>query len=142
MSEIKVAAILDNRRLVLSAGSAKGIKKDDKYMIYASEGKKITDPDSGKVLGELEIAKMPVRIIQLDEKFAVAETYRYKEVNEGGTLNSFTTISNYLVAPKIRREYDTFEVERHTRKEIDETRSIIKIGDIARPLKDPENQKN
>lgn len=139
MAEIKVAAILDNRRLVLSAGSAKGVKTGDKFMIYSAVGKEIKDPDSGKPLGELDIAKMPVKVIQSEEKFSVAETYRYREVNEGGNFNSLTTISNYLAPPKIVKEYDTFEIERSTRKEIDEIKSVIKIGDIARKIENSED---
>lgn len=136
MSETKVAAIIDNRRLVLSAGSESGVAVGDKYQIYAAEGKEIKDPDSGMVLGRLEIEKLPVKVVQVQEAFAVAETYRYHETNEGGSFNSFAAMSNYLAAPRIKREYESFEIEKGERKSIDEARSIIKVGDIARKIEE------
>lgn len=134
MNEIKVAAIIDNRRLVLTGGSEAKLKLGDKFQIYAPDGRQIKDPDTGDLLGSLEIEKMPVKVISVEEKFAVAETYRYKEINEGGSYSSFGSISNYLSPPKIKREYDSFEVDKSTRREIDETKSIIKIGDLARKI--------
>lgn len=134
MKELKVAAIIDNRRLVLTGGAQAKVKLGDKFQIYSPDGKQIKDPDTGEVLGNLEIEKMPVKVIEVEEKFAVAETYRYKETNVGGNYNSFGSISNYLTPPKIKREYDSFEVDKSTRKEIDETKSIIKVGDLARRI--------
>ena len=134
MTDYKVASILDNRRLVINAGSDNGVSRGDQFMIYDSKGKEIIDPDTKEVLGQLDISKMPVKVILVKQKYCVAETYRFKEVNEGGNFSGMGSLSNYISVPKIKREYDTFEIEKSTRREIDESKSIIKIGDLARRI--------
>ncbi|MEO6761534.1 MAG: hypothetical protein ABI220_04140 [Candidatus Saccharimonadales bacterium] len=136
MNNLKVAAIIDNRRLVLTGGSKAKVQIGDKFQIYAPDGKQIKDPDTGAVLGSLEIDKMSVKVIEVEEKFAVAETYKYKEVNVGGNYSPFGSISNYLTPPKIKKEYDSFEIDNSTKKEIDEIKSIIKVGDLARKIRE------
>lgn len=140
MNEYKVASIIDNRTLVVNAGLNAGISVGDKFKIFSAQGKIIKDPDSGKSLGKLEIEKMPVVVVKVEENFSVAETFKYREVNEGGTYNGFNTISNYLQPPKIKKVYDSFDMEDTEKREIDIEKSIVKIGDIVRKIEVPKSE--
>jgi len=130
----KVAALLDERGLVINRGSRDGVKKPMRFMIYAAHGKKIIDPDTKAELGELKLSKLAVQVVEVFPTYSIAETYKFRTVNEGGESNLFGGLTGYLSPPKYVKKYETFSIEEHTKKQIDEEKSIIKIGDIAEEL--------
>jgi hypothetical protein len=127
----KVAKVLDNRTLIINAGSEKGVRLDMKFLISSSLNSKVLDPDTGDIIGAVAIPKIKVIVTRVDEKYSIAETYEYATINEGGSIPSSTALSKIFEQPKLVKKYKTFEIEDHQKKEIEKERSIILIGDIA-----------
>lgn len=126
-----VAALIDNRTLALNIGSKSKVKEGMVFQVFDSEGKKITDPESGKELGKLRLPKIKVRVLHVFEEYSVAGTYRYEDVNVGGNNAAFTGLTGFLAPPKYVRKYETFEIGQEDKKVIEEEKSIVKTGDIV-----------
>jgi len=137
MIAAKVVDIIDNRTLAINAGSDKSVKLGMIFQILKDDGKEIIDPETNEVLGRVKLPKIKVKITHVDEKFSIAETYKYTEVNKGG-VNTLAGISSILSAPKYVRQYETFEIDEEYKQEIDKEKSIVEIGDIAEEIDDPE----
>lgn len=131
MIKAKVADLLDARTLVLNKGINAGVKRGMYFMIYASDGRQIIDPDTKEILGILPIPRVAVRITKVEEAYSVAETYKFKTVNEGGMNTTIGSISGYFAPPKYVKKYQTFEIDNRKSKSIDQQKSIVKIGDMA-----------
>ena len=130
----KVAEIIDNRTLAINLGSKEGVKIGMIFQIFAKSGKSIKDPDSREELGTIKIPKIRVKVTYADELYSLAETFLFKEVNEGG-INVFNP-SKIFATPRYVKEYETFDIEQSVKREIDKEKSIIKVGDIAELITD------
>ena len=64
---IKVAQVRDEYTVVLNKGSEHGITDGQRFLIYAI-GDEVTDPDTGKALGALEIVKGTGRATHVQAK--------------------------------------------------------------------------
>lgn len=71
----KVAEILDRYTLAINRGSDDGVQAGMIFAVMGSGGD-IIDPETKKSLGPRPIEKLRVRVIDVYEKFSVAETYR------------------------------------------------------------------
>lgn len=131
----KVAQLIDDRTLVINRGSSDGVKVGMKFMVYDQTGKSVVDPDTNNELGKIKLPKIKVQISHADEKYSVAETYIFKEINVGG-VNPLSNISNVLSPPKYVKQYETFEIDESTRKKIDKEKSIVTVGDIVEQITD------
>lgn len=70
----KVAKIIDEYHLVINRGAKAGVRVGQKFVVYA-EGPEIVDPDDPKKsLGKLEFPKGRVKVIDVTEEYAVAES--------------------------------------------------------------------
>lgn len=127
----KVAALIDNRTLVLNIGQTSGVTKGMRFMIYDAKGKEIRDPDTNKALGMLRLKKVPVEVTEVATDYSTAETYRYEEKNEGGTG---LAMSAYLTPPKYVKKYETFEIDENAKKQIALEKSLVKPGDLAEQI--------
>lgn len=74
----KVTAILNPTKLVINRGSVDGVKIDNVYVVF-SLGESLSDPDTGEILGELEIVKGKGKVIHVQERIATIETFEYEE---------------------------------------------------------------
>src|SRR5262245_12200727 len=63
----KVAAILSKRELILNVGSDDGVEIGMKFVILNSQGIDVSDPDTGKVLGTVEVPKTVVKVVRVDD---------------------------------------------------------------------------
>lgn len=131
----KVADLIDHRTVALNIGTKDGVKKGMKFQIYDPKGKVIKDPDSGKVLGKNVIKKHKIEVVIVEDQYSTASTYVFKRVNIGGYGNlGITNLSKMLTPPKYVDEYETFEVDPHTKKKISEEQSSVKVGDIVEQI--------
>lgn len=69
----KVIKIIDDYRIVINGGRNDLLKYGDKLEIYA-KGDPIKDPDTGEILGNLDLIKGRVSIKDIFEKFAVCQS--------------------------------------------------------------------
>lgn len=132
----KVAKILDNRTLVINAGSDKNVRLGMKFLISSSVGSEVKDPDSEEVLGEVAIPKIRVSIVRVDSKYSIAETFEYQTINEGGSIPTSMTLTKIFEPPKLVKRYKTFELEESQKRSIDEEKSVVKVGDIAEEIEE------
>ena len=126
----RVAHIVDNRTVILSVGSENQVQPSMRFKIFSANKTKIIDPETKALLGELDRVKLRVKVIEVQEKYSIAETYEYTTVNKGGSYNSSVLALNRMFQePKLERSYKTFEIDKQDRKAIDEKDSIIRVGD-------------
>ena len=73
MVKTAVARIFSPRHVALSAGARDGVKEGMVFVIYAL-GDPIFDPSTGDSLGQLEIVKGRVRVVNVQDKVCQATT--------------------------------------------------------------------
>jgi hypothetical protein len=131
----RVAHIIDNRTLILSTGSLKGVRNNMRFNILSAHKTPIVDPETKEQLGELDSVKLLVKVTEVHEKYSIAETYEYTTINKGGSYNSsILTLNKFFEQPKLERHYKTFEIDQLDRKAIDEKDSFVRIGDRAEQI--------
>lgn len=131
--EGKVAAILNLRELILNVGSTQGVEQGMRFAVLNTQGLSIRDPDTDQPLGAVEIAKVLVEVVRVQEKLSVGRTYRTTKKNIGGMSPFGLGLSESLLQP--RRFVDvpeTLESDEHRyEEELSEADSVVNIGDIA-----------
>lgn len=68
--EGRVARILTDEALVINRGSAHGVREGMRFVIYA-ELDEVTDPETGKSLGKLELVKARVVATHVQEGMTI-----------------------------------------------------------------------
>lgn len=74
MENYKVARIIDDMNIVLNCGDFDGINIGDKFNIYSSTPSIITDPDTGKSIGELFAIKAKVQAVKVFDKMCICQS--------------------------------------------------------------------
>ena len=124
--EGKVAAILNERELVINLGSEAGMKEGMKFRVMAPE-MQILDPESNEYLGAFAREKIRVKIVDVQPKYAVGSTFETYKVNIGGAL---TGISDMLVRSREVTRVRTLRADNNSFLEpMDEDKSFVNIGD-------------
>ena len=81
-----VAEIISDRKVVLNKGSQDGISDGDKFVVFRL-GQEIHDPKTGESLGILEEIKGKGKVIHVQERMCIIQTYEFGEVER--PLTSF-----------------------------------------------------
>src|SRR5690606_21223482 len=74
--EGQVARILSDRRVVINRGSADGVHEGMRFAVLSSAGLNIEDPETGRPIGSVEVAKTVVKVVSVNEHLAIARTFR------------------------------------------------------------------
>lgn len=122
----KVAQILNARELVINRGAAAGVEVGMQFAVLNVNGGEIKDPDTGEILGEIDVPKVLVKVSRVAERLCVASTFRSYRTGGGalygGMLDALTK------APVTR--YETLRTDETTYKEeLNEEDSYVRIGD-------------
>jgi hypothetical protein len=72
-----VAQVIDNYKLVINRGKKNGIREGQRMLVYRLSDEKIVDPDTGRLLGYLELVRGTGRIISIQEKMSILESDSY-----------------------------------------------------------------
>lgn len=123
----KVAAILSERELVLNIGPANGVYVGMKFAILNSQGIDIKDPETGEILGSVEVPKTVVKVVRIGgDRLSIARTFRTIKGTPGvlSTMSSISGTPDRIETLKIASGSDL-------RAELPAEQSRIKIGDIA-----------
>lgn len=83
----RVARVINANRLVINRGAEHGVETGWVYAVLRPENEVILDPESGEVLGEIELEKIRVKVIEVYERMSVASPYR--RILTGGTADIF-----------------------------------------------------
>lgn len=82
MIEGKIAKILTEYRVVINRGYKDGVENGMRFVIF-DPGEEIRDPDTKEPLGNLEIVKAKVEVINVQEKLSTARTYEHEVFSTG-----------------------------------------------------------
>ena len=125
-----VADVLTNRELAINRGAKHGVEIGMRFRILANRGTDIRDPETGEILGTVEILKTVVKIVDVKENLSVGRTFR--TLRQGS--NSFGSQSNALTElfKPSTTVIETLEVDgRFSRAELTPEESYVKLGDRA-----------
>ena len=128
----KIAKVLNSREVALNVGAEQGVSPGMRFRILSGAGDEIRDPDSGAVLGCVQQPKAMVQVRYAEKKFAIAATYRSKEVNVGGKGLTSAWFGSTFESPKWETRYETLKAGggfEPATEELDEKDSFVTTGD-------------
>ena len=127
----KVAQILNSREMVINIGSDSRVAVGMRFAVMDTKGEDIRDPDTGELLGSVERPKVRVAISKVQERLAVAATYKKEVVNVGGSGIGIgvAQLAQVFMPPMWKTKYETLKTEEKTWENLDEEDSYVKIGD-------------
>lgn len=111
----KVAQVLSSRDIALNLGSANGVVVGMEFDVI--DQAEIKDPDTEELLGFIELSKARVRVTDVQEKLAVATTYREtRTLRMDGSL-ALGSFSRSLMPSSWLAEYETLQTSERTWEE-------------------------
>ena len=129
----KVARVLNDREIAINIGTVHGVTVGMRFDVMDAQGQDIKDPDTDEVLGAVERPTVRVKITSVQDKLAVASTYKLKQINIGGvTLYpalGYGPIARALMPPNWVTKYETLEKTNKTQGPFEEKNSKVKTGD-------------
>lgn len=125
----KVARVLNSREVAINIGSTSGVEIGMKFDIMSDKREDIRDPDTNEVLGSIDRPKVRVTISHVEERVAVATTYKRTRVNVGGTDLLMSSFSRAFSPPKWVERVETLKTSERTWEDLDESQSYVKTGD-------------
>ena len=127
----KVAEILAVRDLVLNKGSDHGVEVGMRFAVLNRKGADVKDPDTGEVLGSVELPKTFVKVVAVKERLCIARTFR-EFTTGGGPLWSVMNQNFLGLSSPPSKQFETLKTdEARLKDELDEEESYVKIGDPA-----------
>ncbi|HEV8713808.1 MAG TPA: hypothetical protein VGX03_13400 [Candidatus Binatia bacterium] len=98
----RVAAVLSDREVVLNKGENDGVTPGMRFAIIG-DGPEIMDPETGRSLGSVEIAKTIVKIVRVEPNYSIGRTFRtFTEGIENLSSRLFGPPRKYLETLKVR----------------------------------------
>ncbi len=101
----KVAQVLSSHDIALNVGSANGVAVGMDFDVI--EQAEIKDPDTEEMLGLIELPKVRVRVTDVQERLAVASTYRETKTPRIDGSRALGRFSRFLMPPSWLVEYET-----------------------------------
>jgi hypothetical protein len=123
--EGKVAELINTRELAINIGKNAGVQKGMKFKVLAAKPMKITDPETGEELGEIDREKVRVEVTEVQDSFSICQTYRKRysgyQIIPRSFMDAFTT-------PQVKTE--TLKAEdSEFPPDLSEEESYVKRGD-------------
>nr|VFK23516.1 MAG: hypothetical protein BECKLPF1236B_GA0070989_13623 [Candidatus Kentron sp. LPFa] len=129
----KVAKVLNSREIVITAGSTEGVVIGMYFDVMDRKGEDIIDPDTSELLGSVERPKVRVRIMHVQERIALATTFKTQKINIGGRGTEIGAVlgvfSQALMPPRYVTKYETLKTDEKTWEDVEEKQRHVKIGD-------------
>ena len=122
----KVARVLTTREVALNRGSTDGVRSGMVFKILTPKGAEIEDPDTGEVIGSVELEKARVRVTSVQDRVSVASTFRTHRVNVGG---SGIAINRMFTPPKWETRIETLIADENATEDLPEEESFVRTGD-------------
>ncbi|MGB2922572.1 MAG: hypothetical protein WA944_19685 [Mycobacterium sp.] len=94
-----VALVEDEYTLVINKGAHAGVAPGMVFAVFSGTGQVVTDPESGRVLGRLAEETLRVKVFDVHELFARAETFSTDVSRRPGkpTADILDTVQNQLL---------------------------------------------
>lgn len=127
--EGKVAAILNERDLVVNKGSSAGVEEGMIFKVIEPDVS-LKDPDTGESLGILEREKIRVKIVEVNPKYAVGKTYQTYVVNVGGIGLNVNWLAKFVEPRQDITKVRTLRIDKSiSLAPMNEEESLVKVGD-------------
>ena len=113
--EGKVAAIIDDKIIVINCGSIDGVEENMRFAIFEI-GEKIIDPETREDMGNFELVKPKVEVVHIQEKMS---SCAYTKEGNGTLIDLLDIEKDQRKRVKVGdscREYNSFYerfIERH-----------------------------
>ncbi len=135
-SRLRIAKILNDREVAVTGGTVSGLEVDDVLKVVASKAEEIRDPDTSEVLGKIVRSKAVVRVYEVQERFALARTFRTRRVNIGGSgVGAFAQIFD---APRYETRVETLRRDPSKSGTVGEApETVVEVGDIVEKVEGP-----
>lgn len=88
----KVVTVISNTRIAINKGSEHKIRLNQRVLLYCLSDEEIEDPDTGELLGYLEIYKGTGKVISIQDKMSIIESDRYERKTVKNTQTFFQGI--------------------------------------------------
>lgn len=143
MKEIRgsVARILNSTQIVINRGSKEGVEIGMVFEVLDKNATEIMDPETGELLGSIDRPKVEVKIVTIEEKLSIAETYKTRRINRGGNGSSLTAFTGMFSPPDYVDELETLKAEDKAWEDLPEEKSFVKVGDPVRNVGTVKNNK-
>lgn len=136
----KVAQVISERDVAINRGRSAGVEIGMIFQIMNPEPEEIQDPDTGEVLGIVDVMKVEVEVIELQDNLAVCRTFK-KVFTPGrparpGIASPFNALGQNIFGdpgtPDSER-YQTLRTDEEgfVARELDPEGSYVKRGDRA-----------
>lgn len=125
----KVASLINEREIAINVGTARGVTVGMYFDVIDAHDEEIRDPDTEEVLGSIERPKVRVRVTHVQEKLAIASTYKTESVNIGGHGGPWGPFARSLMPPEWIKKYETLRTEDKAWSPLYEEESYVKVGD-------------
>jgi hypothetical protein len=128
----KVARILNSQELVINRGRVDGVRVGMVFAVLDPKAEDVKDPDTGEVLGSVNRPKTYVKVVDVEERLAVAQTFR--KFGGGGALGLTGVAALFGPREPVLESLKTTE---STWEDLDESESYVKTGDPVREERNP-----
>lgn len=132
-----VARILNSRELVINRGTEHGVRKGAHFAVLDVTGEGIKDPETDEFLGSVQKTKVEVEVTQVGERIAVARTFRFSRINEGGAgLGVGGEVARIFAPPKYVKKFETLKIADASWEPLSEKDSLVEVGDPVAEILD------
>lgn len=137
--EGKVAQVISERDLAINRGLRAGVDIGMVFRIMSPEPEVIFDPDTGEPLGAVDVTKVEVEVITVQDNLAVCRTFK-KVVTPGrpartGLASPFGALGQNIFGDPGTPESERYQTlrtdEEFVARELDPKGSYVKRGDRA-----------
>ena len=138
--EGKVAQVISERDVAINRGRRAGVEIGMIFRIMSPEPEEIHDPDTGDLLGAVDVTKVEVEVIAVQDNLAVCRTFK-KVVTPGrparpGISSPFNALGQNIFGDPGTPESERYQTlrtdeEEFVARELDPEGSYVKRGDRA-----------
>jgi hypothetical protein len=120
----RVVKVLDPSTVVINVGSAEGITKKDRFLIYALDAEELIDPDTKASLGQLEKVRGTATPLHIQEKMTTVRSDRFESDGRVITRTGGTTLMASIMGQTVEHNMTSVVID------FDQ----VTVGDLVRKL--------
>jgi hypothetical protein len=125
-----VAAILNDREIVINLGAEAGAMVGMKFRVFDRPAE-VRDPNTKEILGTVRREKVRVKVVAVQNKLSIGRTYETYEVHEGGGGFDSLGWARLLKPPRVVTHVRTLRYDDSGLDygPLEEDKSYVKVGD-------------
>ena len=125
----RVAAVLNAREVAFNVGASSDVEVGMRFLVLDKAGLVLRNPDNQDELGTIDVPKIQMEVIRVEDHYAVARTLSKRE-NVGG--QGFGSDMMRLYGPsKWVTRHETLKKSDANYEPLDESNAIVGVGDTV-----------